>query len=43
MDASKTTWKQKALALLMAFVLVFGLSPFGTATSAYADPASSAE
>lgn len=43
MDASKTTWRHKAVSLLMAFILVFGLSPFGGVTPAYADPASNAD
>ncbi len=43
MDASKTTWRHKAVSLLMAFILMFGLSPFGATTPAYADPASNAD
>ena len=38
MNVAKTTWRQKCVSLLLAFVLGFGLSPFGTATPAYADP-----
>ena len=40
MSTSKNTWQQKALSLFLVFVLVLGLSPFGTTTLAYADPAS---